>query len=204
MMPVFSLLIEAVVRSGIPPAHAAPLPGADPCTFVPNAPPNCTTTATMDAMLNAIASNFGDFLVVGGGALCVLFTAIGGLQMLLSFGDESKFTRGRNSVIWALIGFAVVLGTQVIVNFVAAGALAAAANTAPFLKLMEQVVAAILVLMNVIFAIIITAAGIRAIIARGSSEDYTAAKKAVGFAIAGALMINLSRALAEIVLNLLG
>ena len=52
--------------------------------------------------------------------------------MLLSYGDDSKFTRGKTSIIWALVGFGLVLGSQMIVNFIAAQASIAAGPPLPF------------------------------------------------------------------------
>lgn len=184
-------------------AHAAPFPGADPCTFL--GATHCgTTTAGVVAMVNTAIVAIATFLAVGGGGLAVLYAVVGGFQMLLSFGDEGKFTRGRTSVTWALVGFGLLLGSQMIVNFIAGQASIAMSDPAPLLKLMEVVVSSILGLLNVFFVIIIMAAGVRAIIGRGKQEEFTQAKHAVGFAIAGALIINLARAVATAVFNVFG
>ncbi|OGJ64384.1 hypothetical protein A3C37_03780 [Candidatus Peribacteria bacterium RIFCSPHIGHO2_02_FULL_53_20] len=183
-------------------AEAAPFPGADPCTFLGGA--QCgTSTAGVENLARIAINSIATFLAVGGGALAVIYTVIGGFQMLLSFGDEGKFTRGRTSVTWALVGFGLVLGSQMIVNYIL-GQASMAIGTAPLLKLMEMIVNSILGLLNVFFVIIIMAAGVRAIIGRGKQEEFTQAKHAIGFAIAGALIINLARALATATFNILG
>lgn len=184
-------------------AVAAPYPGVDPCTYLGY---HCgTSTAGVITMVNTAIVAIATFLAVGGGALAVLYAVIGGFQILLSYGDDSKYARGKTSVIWALIGFGLVLGSQMIVNFVADQATTAAGHPAsPLLGLMNIVVESILGLLNVFFVIIIMAAGIRAIISRGKQEDYTQSKRAVGYAVAGALIINLARALANAVLSALG
>jgi hypothetical protein len=198
---IFGMVLASLTVFG---AEAAPYPGADPCTYLGAAARCGTNTAGVIAMVNTIIVAIATFLAVGGGALAVLYTVIGGFQMLLSFGDEGKFTRGRTSVTWALVGFGLLLGSQMIVNFIADKASQAAANPAPLLKVMEVVVSSILGLLNVFFLIIITAAGVRAIIGRGKQEEFTQAKHAIGFAIAGALIINLARALAIATFNILG
>lgn len=185
-------------------AVAAPYPLTDPCTYLGGGGRCGTSTAGVIKMVNTAIVAIATFLALGGGALAVLYVVIGGFQMLLSYGDDSKFTRGKTSIIWALVGFGLVLGSQMIVNFIAAQASIAAGAQAPILKLMEVVVSTILGLLNVFFVIIIMTAGIRAIISRGKQEQYTQAKHAVGYAIAGALVINLARALAHAVLNALG
>lgn len=179
-------------------AHA--FPAVNPCTYLGG----CGTAGGVVAFVNTAIVSIATFLAVGGGALAVIYTVVGGLQMVLSAGDDGKFTRGRTSVQWALIGFGILLGSQMIVNFIAAQASLAAGAPAPILELMRVVVGTILGLLNVIFLIIIMISGVRAIIGRGKQEEYTTAKHAVGYALAGAIVINLARALAYAVFNILG
>lgn len=203
MKRMFSSLGIALTFLRTTAVHAAPFPGADPCTFLGAA--RCgTSTAGIIALVNTAIVSIATFLAIGGGALAVLYTVIGGSQMLLSFGDEGRFTRGRTSVIWALVGFGLVLGSQMIVNFIAGQANLAMSAPAPLLKIMEVIVTSVLGLLNVAFVIIIMAAGVRAIIGRGKQEEFTQAKHAIGFAIAGALIVNLARALATATFNILG
>lgn len=180
-------------------AHAAPT--VDPCAYLGGG--FCTSASAVVTMVNTAIVSIATFLAVGGGALAVIYTVIGGLQMVLSAGDDGKFTRGKTSVQWALIGFAILLGSQMFVNFIAGQASLAAASSTPLLSLMGIVVSTIVGLLNVIFGIVIMISGIRAIISRGKQEEYTTAKHAVGYAIAGAIVINLARALSYAVYNIL-
>lgn len=202
-MKHMSALIGATLTSVyIKTAYAVAYPGAEPCTYIGGY--HCgTSTSGVETAVGAAMDKVAEFLAVGGGGLAVLYTAVGGLQMLYSNGDEGKFTRGRTSMTWALIGFGLVLGSQMIVNFIYDRA-AVAVGTTPLLDLMRSVVDTILILMNVLFVIIIMAAGVKAIIGRGKPEEFTTAKRAVGYAIAGALVVNLARALANAVYNILG
>ncbi|TSC57298.1 MAG: hypothetical protein Greene041662_994 [Candidatus Peregrinibacteria bacterium Greene0416_62] len=195
LIGIFGGLLHSVA------AYAALYPFADPCTYLGAA--RCgTNTAGVENLIKVAIESVATFLAVGGGALAVLYTVVGGLQMLLSFGDEGRFTRGRSSVTWALVGFGILLGSQMIVGFISDTADLATGAAAPLLTLMEVIVSSILDLLNVLFVIIIMAAGIRAIIGRGKQEEFTKAKHAIGFAIAGALIINLARALATATLKI--
>jgi hypothetical protein len=196
------LLLGTLYIGTVAAAPAVPYPGSDPCTYIGGN--HCgTTTAGIETNVDNAFIKIAEFLAVGGGGLVVLYTAIGGLQMLYSFGDEGRFTRGRNSVQWALIGFGLVLGSQMIVNFIYDRA-ALAIGTTPLLSLMTSVVNAITSLMTVLFVLVAMAAGIKAIIGRGKQEEFTAAKRAIGYAIAGALIVNLARALGQAVFLVLG
>lgn len=202
MMRFLASIGEVLSGMYVETAHAVFYPGAEPCTYIGGF--HCgTTTAGVETAVGNAMDSITQFLAVGGGGLAVLYTAVGGLQMLLSFGDEGKFTRGRTSITWALIGFGLVLGSQMIVNFIDDRA-AVAVGGAPLLDLMASVVNTILMLMNVLFVIIIMAAGVKAVIGRGKPEEFSTAKRAIGYAIAGALIVNLARALSTAVFNIFG
>lgn len=181
---------------------AAPKPDADPCTYLGGG--FCTSSGGVENMVNSAIKAFGEFFALGGGAFAVIAIAIGGFMMLLSFGDEGRFNKGKESIQWGIIGFGLVLATQVIVNFVADQVAPAGQSDLPFLVLFEQVVNSVLILLNISFVLIAIAAGIRAIVGRGKTEEFSAAKKALGFAIAGAILVNLARALAYATLHLFG
>lgn len=201
MKRVLAFLGSCAVCLPVMGVQAAPYPGADPCTYLGA---HCSTsTAGVLTMANTFGGAVATFLAIGGGALAVIYVVVGGFQMLLSYGDDSKLTRGKTSVQWALVGFGLVLGSQMVVNFVAMRA-GGALTATPLLSLMTTIVDSLLLLMNVFFVIIVCAAGLKAILSRGKQEDYTQAKHAVGYALAGALVMNLARALAGAVFNILG
>ncbi|MBM3227823.1 hypothetical protein FJZ27_03105 [Candidatus Peribacteria bacterium] len=193
------LFLVGTAFAGPPPVA---YPEGDPCTYIGGR--HCgVSAASVEADVNASIVKIVEFLAAGAGGLVVLYTVVGGLQMLYSFGDEGKFARGQTSVRWALIGFALVLGSQMIVNFIYDRARVAVGAT-PLLSLMTSIVDTITNLMTVIFVIVAMAAGVKAIIGQGKQEEFTAAKRAIGFAIAGAFVINLARALSKAVFIVLG
>jgi hypothetical protein len=48
--------------------------------------------------------------------LVILFIALGGFFMMISRGNPSQFSRGKSMVVWALIGYGIILISWVVVN----------------------------------------------------------------------------------------
>lgn len=176
----------------------SPPTGSNPCTLIGG----CMSVGAVDASVFNLFASAGQILVTIAGGAAVLFLVIGGAQMMLAFGDEGKFTKGTQNIIIAVVGFAIVLGSQVIVGFVdsAAGTLPGSSPN-PIVDFMAVAVDAILSLFNVVFVGILVMAGIKVIIGRGKADEFAAAKKAFGYALAGAIAINIAHSVAIAVLN---
>ena len=52
------------------------------------------------------------------GAIALLFFIYGGFQWLTSGGEEKRITSGKNTLMWATIGLAVIFGSYLILSFV--------------------------------------------------------------------------------------
>lgn len=52
------------------------------------------------------------------GSVSILLIIVGGISMMTSDGDGQKFSNGRNTVIYALVGLVIVTIAQAIVTFV--------------------------------------------------------------------------------------
>lgn len=63
-----------------------------------------------------VASNITDFLVQLTLILGVAMTMWGAFQMMMSGGSEERYKKGKNTIVWAVIGIAVALGSWIIVN----------------------------------------------------------------------------------------
>jgi hypothetical protein len=50
-----------------------------------------------------------DFLFTVAIPLCGIFVLVGGFQMMTAAGDPEKFSKGRKTILYAVIGFVVVL-----------------------------------------------------------------------------------------------
>ena len=52
------------------------------------------------------------------GAIAVLMIVVGAYQILFSAGDPKGWQKGRQTIIWAVIGFAIVLLAEVVVDII--------------------------------------------------------------------------------------
>lgn len=52
------------------------------------------------------------------GTAAILMMAVGGFQILISAGDQTMYDRGKNKILYAVIGLAVVLGAYILVTAV--------------------------------------------------------------------------------------
>ncbi len=59
--------------------------------------------------ITQILQNILDFLVKAGAAVVVLMVIIGAFQMLLSQGDPEKFNNGKKTILYTVIGYAILL-----------------------------------------------------------------------------------------------
>lgn len=52
------------------------------------------------------------------GAVTLIMFIYGGFKIIFSAGNEQKLEKGRNTLIWAIIGLAIVLSSYSILNYV--------------------------------------------------------------------------------------
>lgn len=52
------------------------------------------------------------------GVISVIMVLVGGLKFITANGDSSKITSARSTIIYALIGIAVAVSAQILINFV--------------------------------------------------------------------------------------
>lgn len=183
-----------------PIAAFAAAPGVDPCWTLGGG--FCDSVAG-ESVIDDGLSQTGLLFAGLGGAAAVLFAIIGGAQLLLSFGDESKITKGRNSLIFSLAGFALVLASQSIVSFVVASAQSSGLESSadnPLIALMATISQIIITALNIIFVIVMVVAGIRMVIGHGKSDEFSKARQSLIYAVVGALFVNAAHALVRGVL----
>jgi hypothetical protein len=76
----------------------------------------CDLTGDDNAIKNVV--NIINVGISVGGILAVFFIIIGGIQIATSQGDPSKFSKGKSTIIYAVIGLIVMLVSYAIVAFV--------------------------------------------------------------------------------------
>ncbi|MFA5359902.1 MAG: hypothetical protein WC349_03015 [Patescibacteria group bacterium] len=113
---VISLLLINIFSIGILTANAAGLLPAES-----NKPANCTSTNcggyTLNDMAN-VAITVSQFILGIVGSLALLAFVAGGLMMMLSAGNPEWVTRGKQTLIGAVIGLAIVFTSYAIIQLV--------------------------------------------------------------------------------------
>lgn len=66
--------------------------------------PNCTGVSVNDVVTKII-----NFIFVFATPICVIMVLWGGFEMMTSAGDPEKFSTGRKTILYAAVGFVVVL-----------------------------------------------------------------------------------------------
>lgn len=160
---------------------------------------------TANFISNATFPQLGGFLLRVAAGLGIVMIAWSGIQMLLALGDESKITKAKWGIVYAMAGLTFALMSQVFVGLLVtenygqwntldifvSGALASA------LRIM-------LTLLNVVFAICIVVLGIRMVLSQGKQDEFNTARKGILWAIVGAIVVNISNALIRAVLSFFG
>jgi hypothetical protein len=168
-------------------------PTVDPCLGVPG---GCPPENVLVKAIDPIAG----FLFIGAEAGAVLFVVIGGAQMILSMGDDSKAQKGRTSVILALFGYILALASQTVVHFVHTHFMAVVTETEkPGVAIMATIVRMTVALFNITFAAVVVYAGFRLVISWGKAEEHTKAWNSILWAVTGAVIINVAGALVRAV-----
>jgi hypothetical protein len=68
--------------------------------------------------LEEILTKIKDTLKTLGYIVCAIFMIIGGYQMITASGDPKQFEKGRNTLLYAAIGFVVILLADNIVEWI--------------------------------------------------------------------------------------
>jgi type IV secretory pathway VirB2 component (pilin) len=70
-------------------------------------------TKTLEEILTQIKDTLRNL----GYVICAIFMMVGGYQMITASGDPQKFDTGKRTLLFAAIGFIIILAADKIVNF---------------------------------------------------------------------------------------
>jgi len=172
--------------------------GAGLCQGVPFGACDTQNTNTVTV---EILPKIAKFLLEVAVGLSVLFIVWGGILMLISMGDDAKTTQAKWAIVYALMGLFGAILSQVFVGIVAETPLVGDDTAA---SIIHRAVKILVNAMNVIFLSVIIFAGIRMLMGHGQPEGFDRAKKAIMWAIAGAVIVNVARTLVGAVLTVFG
>lgn len=173
---------------------------ADPCLYVPG---GC---APSNLLVTNVILTVASILVRVAGGLSVIFIIWACLQIVISSGDTSRITTARNAMIYALVGMAVVMMSQVIVAFmVTEGAVFNNAQPVDFdIQAMAEIVRVLLYGFNVAMGIYLFLAGTRMLLAHGKTDEFQTAKVAIIWCIVATIIANATNFVIQIVIGTLG
>ncbi len=88
-------------------------PADDACKYLDNCQSSTDFSATVKGILNWI------FGIIG--IVAVVMIIIGGFNMMISSGDPGKVKKGKDTILYGIIGLVIALLAFAIVNFVITG-----------------------------------------------------------------------------------
>ncbi|MBP7113865.1 MAG: hypothetical protein KBA40_00250 [Candidatus Peribacteraceae bacterium] len=131
--------------------------------------------------------------------LGVLFIMIGGVYMVISAGDTEKVTKGKNTIIWAIIGIFVMQFADTAVNLVIVPEAQSTLGGADLVSsLVKTIIDDILILIYIVLLIVAVISGMRMVLAFGKDEEFTKGRDGLLWAAIGAIIINLAQAIANV------
>ncbi len=153
-----------------------------------------------DGPSNVIATNTlpGIILILAtlSAGATVVFVVYAGIQLVMMYGDEGKASTAKNTVLYALGGLALSIMASSIVSFVATENYIAGSGNI-IIAFMQSVVRIMLTVFNTLFLAAIVLAGLRFVLAGGKTDEFNKAVGIIKWAIFGAIIVNVGRALVE-------
>lgn len=177
----------------IPHALAAPPPVV--CTGLPG----CGGGSPGQDIIAKAAAVVLQFLFTLVGAGSVAMVVWGGFEMVLSAGDEGRATKGKESIIHALIGLAIATCAGSIVTTAADKLSAGSFDPAGILATIVQIM---LNIFNACVAIVVIIGAIRMAMAGGKSDQFQKGVSAIKWALIGAMCANAAKAAAELIFSM--
>lgn len=153
---------------------------------------DCATTACVEHPEELITSTLNWFTYMAG-IVAVVYVVIGGIGFLTSQGDPAKVQKSKNTLLYSLIGLAVVILAGVLTNAFFGAISAAGANAelgadtdlgASIITIVNNIVA----VLAVVAVAVIIIAGATYMTSRGNAEKAKKARDAIIYAAVGLLV----------------
>lgn len=126
----------------------------------------------------------------------VLFIMVGGAYMVLSAGDTEKVTKGKNTIIWSVIGIFVMQTAQTLVNYVVLEVNTRDTGPDLVVSVTTTLIGSIFDLLYVAMLGIAIFSGMRMVMSFGKEEEFNKGKDGLMWAAVGGVIINLAQAIA--------
>ncbi len=175
-------------------ALAAPPAASNPLLIYCAGLPGCTASGVIpfNEVFSGLLIQLLGTLPAYVRVLGVLGIMIGGAYILLSGGNEENVTKGKNTILWAVIGIFVTQVASQLVSFVELEANNRAVGTDLVTSIGLTLEGSILNLLYIALLGIAIYSGIRMVISLGKEEEFKKAQNGLFYAALGSIIINLS------------
>jgi hypothetical protein len=118
------VILAVAMASGMLVADEAMGAATDELTIFCSNPANANSPLCLGASgggaaaVDNTAQNILHAIMWFGVAIAILFIVIGGLQMMMANGDQTKAVKGRNTMVFAVLGLVIALLARVITDIV--------------------------------------------------------------------------------------
>ncbi len=133
--------------------------------------------------------------------LGTLFIMVGGAYMLLSSFDESYMDKGKNTIIWAVVGIFVGKFAATLVGFIMLEAQSVGGGEL-VVSSIDTAIGAIFDLMRIALFSVAIYNGMRMVVSRGQEDQFKKSRDGIFWAAVGAIVINLAEYLAAAIRTL--
>ncbi len=131
-----------------------------------------------------------------------LFIMIGGGYILLSAGNDEHVTKGKNTIIWTVIGLFVADFAQILVGLVRTEVETRLPNTDLVTSGVNTLIGNIVDLLYIALIGVAVYCGMRMVLARGKEDEFGKARMGLFYAALGAVVINLAEQIVNAFISL--
>lgn len=149
-------------------------------------------------LLNLLLTRFDTSAYVLG----TLFIMIGGGYMLLSGFNEEYYNKGKNTIMWAVVGMFAAQSASVLVGFIIDEAKDVGGGPDVITEVIRTLIGSIFDLLRVALFAVAVYSGMRMVISRGQEEEFKKSRDGLFYAAVGAIIINLAEAFAAAIRTL--
>lgn len=130
-----------------------------------------------------------------------LFIMVGGAYILLSAGNAERVTKGKNTIIWAVIGLFLAQFADVLVGYVGLEVTTRVAGTDLIESVGNTLISTVTDLFYIALLGVAVYCGMRMAVSFGKEEEFNKARDGLFYAAIGAIIINLSQQIANAILT---
>lgn len=130
-----------------------------------------------------------------------LFIVIGGVYLVIGGFSEEYVTKGKTTIIWAMIGLFLSKSASLLVGLITAEVGSIPGNDI-VVGTIGLIIEDVAILLNTVLFGIAVYCGMRMVVSRGQEEEFKKARNGLFYAAIGAIVINMSQDLVDAVLAL--